>query len=220
MLQIMLLVSLESLRRRGALAWFHGIWTCGGEVLEYWMISSLKIKSNCSWKFQRNWNVPLVLVERSWWAEFNGIYLVRFGFRMWEILILKWFLPLKIQINSKNQVLEGKISWGRGNTWVNSKGHTSISLNWRAESLNRFFPFKPKSPNHTQWSPLANLGSCDDQDDLTIFHALRSICVCAYFIFWSEGGALQCSMNVCDFYLHLGDVDWYIQSMNNTIVTI
>jgi hypothetical protein len=23
------------LRRRGALAWFHGIWTCGEEVLEY-----------------------------------------------------------------------------------------------------------------------------------------------------------------------------------------
>ncbi len=23
------------LRRRGALAWFHGVWTCGVEVLEY-----------------------------------------------------------------------------------------------------------------------------------------------------------------------------------------
>ncbi len=29
------------------------------------------------------------------------IYLVRFGFKMWEILIFKWFLLLKIQINSK-----------------------------------------------------------------------------------------------------------------------
>jgi hypothetical protein len=48
--------------------------------------------------------VPLVFLERSWWAGFNGIYLVRFGFRMWEILILKWFLPLKIQINSKTPV--------------------------------------------------------------------------------------------------------------------
>jgi len=86
---------------RGAWAWFHGVWTCGGEVLEYWMISSLKIRLNHSWKFRRNWNVPLVLLERSWWAGFNRIYLVRFGFRMWEILILKWFLPLKIQINSK-----------------------------------------------------------------------------------------------------------------------
>jgi hypothetical protein len=65
------------------------------------MISSLKMKLNLSWKFQKNWNVPLVLLERSWWEKFNGIYLVRLGLRMWEILILKWFLPLKIQINSK-----------------------------------------------------------------------------------------------------------------------
>jgi hypothetical protein len=81
--------------RMGAWAWFHDVWTCNAKVLEYWMISSLKIKLNCSWKFQRNWNVPLVLLERSWWAGFIGIYLVRFGFRMWEILILKWFLPLE-----------------------------------------------------------------------------------------------------------------------------
>jgi hypothetical protein len=74
-------------RRRGASAWFHDVWTCGAKVLEYWMISSLKIKLNRSWKFQRNWNVPLILLERSWWAGFNGIYLVRLGFRMWEILI-------------------------------------------------------------------------------------------------------------------------------------
>ncbi len=67
-----------------------------------WMISSLKIKSNCTWNFQRNWDVPLVLLKRSWWAGFNGIYLVRFGFRLWEIVILKWFLLLKIQINSRN----------------------------------------------------------------------------------------------------------------------
>jgi len=66
-----------------------------------------------------------MLLERSWWAGFNEIYLIRFGFKMWEILILKWFLRLKIQINSKNQVLEGKISWGHGNTWGNSTGHTS-----------------------------------------------------------------------------------------------
>jgi hypothetical protein len=90
------------------LAWFHGVWTCNGEVLEYWMISSLKIKLNWSWNFQRNWNVPLMLLERSWWIAFNGIYLIRFGFRMWDILDFKWFLSLKIQINSRNQVLEGK----------------------------------------------------------------------------------------------------------------
>jgi hypothetical protein len=54
---------------RGALAWFHGVWSCGVEVFEYWMISSLKIKLNCSWKFLRNWNVPLVLLERPRWAR-------------------------------------------------------------------------------------------------------------------------------------------------------
>ncbi len=95
--------------RRGASAWLHGVWTCGAKVLEYWMIFSLKSKLNCSWKFQRNWNVPLVLLEISWWTGFNGIYLVRFGFRVWEILILKWFLLLKIQINSK------KSGFGRKN---------------------------------------------------------------------------------------------------------
>ncbi len=115
LLQIMFLVSLES-------SWWGGVHGLGSmmfglvvqKVLEYWMISSLKIKLNHSWKFQRNWNVPLVLLEGSWWAGFNGKYLVRFGFRMWEILILKWFLLLKIQINSK------KPGFGRKNqlrTW-------------------------------------------------------------------------------------------------------
>jgi len=116
------------LDERGAWAWLHGVWTCGAKVLAYWMISSLKIKLNRSWKFQKNWNVPLALFERSWWAGFNGIYMVRFGFRMWEILIFKWFLPLKIQRNSKNQVLEGKISWECGwvHMWANGTGHTSV----------------------------------------------------------------------------------------------
>ncbi len=90
------------LTRRGAWAWFHDVWTCNAKVLEYWMISSLKIRLNCSWKFWTNWNVLLVFFERSWWAGFNEIYLVRFGFKMWEILIFKWFLSLKIQINSKS----------------------------------------------------------------------------------------------------------------------
>jgi hypothetical protein len=68
--------------------------------------------------------VPLVLLERSWWAGFDGIYLVTFGFRMWEIL--KWFLPLKMQINSRNQVfLEGKISRGRCNSCAKGTGHTT-----------------------------------------------------------------------------------------------
>jgi len=91
MLQIVFLVSLESSRQGGV----HGLMisTCDMKVLEYWMISSLKIKINCSWKFWRNWNVPLVLLERFWWAVFNGIYLVRFGFRIvGDIWFFKWFL--------------------------------------------------------------------------------------------------------------------------------
>ncbi len=69
-------------RRRDAWAWWlHDVWTCGAKVLEYWMFFSLQINLNRSWKFRRNWNVPLVFLERSWWAGFNGIYLVRFGFR-------------------------------------------------------------------------------------------------------------------------------------------
>jgi len=91
--------------------WCLDLWC---KFFEYWMISSLKIKLDPSWKFWRNWNVPFMLLERSWWARFNGIYLVRFGFRMWEILILKWLMPLKIRINSK------KPGFGRKNqlrTW-------------------------------------------------------------------------------------------------------
>jgi len=110
------------LRSRGESAWFHGICTCGVEVLGYWITSSLKIKLNSSWKFRKNWNVALVLLERSWWAQFNEIYLVRSRFRIWEILIFKWFLLLRMQI-PKNQVLEGNISWERVNT-----GHISLSM--------------------------------------------------------------------------------------------
>ncbi len=98
MLQIVFLVSLESsLRRRCAWAWFHDICICSAKVLECWMISSLRIELNHNWTFRRNWNVSLVLLERFWWAGFNGIYCVRFGFRMWEILKFKWFFMLKIQ---------------------------------------------------------------------------------------------------------------------------
>jgi hypothetical protein len=69
------------LNRSGTWACFHGVWTWCAKVLKYWMIFSLKLTLNHCW---RNWNVPLVLLERSWWAGFNGIYLARFGFKMWE----------------------------------------------------------------------------------------------------------------------------------------
>ncbi len=73
-----------------------------------WFLQS-KLKLNRSWRFQRNWNVPLVFLERSWWAGFNGIYLVRFGFRMWERLIFKCdFCSWKFKKIPKNQVLGRK----------------------------------------------------------------------------------------------------------------
>ncbi len=74
--------------RRGAWAWFHDVWTCGAKVLEYWMISSLKTNLNCSLKISEEleclWCLGKILM-----SGIDGIYLVRFGFRMWEILILK-----------------------------------------------------------------------------------------------------------------------------------
>jgi hypothetical protein len=93
------------------------------KFLDIEWLFSLKIKLNHSWKFQRNWNVPLVLLEGSWWAGFNGIYLLRFEFRMWEILIFKWFLLLKIQINSR------KPGFGRKDQlrmWYHLKAYHSI----------------------------------------------------------------------------------------------
>ncbi len=48
---------------------------------------------------------------------------VRFGIQNMEILICKWFLPLK-----KTRFWKGKISWGRGNTWADGTGHTSTGL--------------------------------------------------------------------------------------------
>jgi hypothetical protein len=63
----------------------------------------------------------------------NVIYLLRFGFKMWEILIYKWFLPLKIQINyPKNQVLKGTISWVE-----NVVALEGLSFN----SIQAWFPF-------------------------------------------------------------------------------
>ncbi len=80
--------------------WRLDLW---GKSSWIWMIFKLKIKLNRSWNFLRK-NVPLVLLERSWWAWFNGIYLVRFGFKMWEILILKWFLSVKITFFGVNLI--------------------------------------------------------------------------------------------------------------------
>jgi len=81
--------------RMGLVPWRLDLWCKCSWILNDFFT---EIKLYCSWKF---WNVPLVFLERSWWAGFNGIYLINFGFRMWEILIFKWFLQVKIQISSK-----------------------------------------------------------------------------------------------------------------------
>jgi len=104
-------------RRRGASAQFHGDWTCDAKVLEYWMISSLKIKLNHSQNFWRNWNVPLVLLERSLGFELGEIWekqhhhekeyfsqklfqrYWRFGTSTWWLRYAKNCLPFNTQSN-------------------------------------------------------------------------------------------------------------------------
>ncbi len=69
--RILGLFGMESSLRGGVHGlWFHGVRTCSAKVLEYWMVSSLKIKLNRNWKCWRNWNVLLMLLQRSWWAGF------------------------------------------------------------------------------------------------------------------------------------------------------
>jgi hypothetical protein len=55
-----------------------------------------------------------MLLEESQGTKFHGIYFVRFGLKLGEIMNFKWFLSLKIQRNHK------KLSIGRKNqlrTW-------------------------------------------------------------------------------------------------------
>jgi hypothetical protein len=85
--------------RRGA---FHDVWTWGAKVLEYWMISSLKIKLNRSWNFWRNSNVPLVLLERSWWAGLHGISLVNLDSKCGRHWFLSDFCRWKFKYIPKN----------------------------------------------------------------------------------------------------------------------
>jgi hypothetical protein len=105
----------------GLVSWCLDLWC--KSFKKYWIKFSLKMKLNQNWTFQRNWDVLLVLLERSWKWRFNGIYFIRFGIRMGEILNFKWFLSLKIQINHQNpQGLEGKISWKWVHTWTDCTG--------------------------------------------------------------------------------------------------
>jgi hypothetical protein len=87
----------------------------GAKALEYWMISSLKIKLNRSWKLARNWSVTLVQ----------------------KLLNIEWFLSLKMKLNCSwklgeelecafdvvGKILMSRIWWNYGNTWANGTGH-------------------------------------------------------------------------------------------------
>jgi hypothetical protein len=53
MLQIVFLVGFST--RRGAWAWFHDVWTCCAKVLEYWMISLLKLNQIVAENFGGIW---------------------------------------------------------------------------------------------------------------------------------------------------------------------
>jgi len=101
MLQIMFLVSLESSCWQGVHGLRSMMFILVAQIYFFNIEWIFHWKLNCSWKILRNGNVLLVL-ENSWWAEFNGVYLVRFGFKMLEILIFKWFLPIKIQNKLQN----------------------------------------------------------------------------------------------------------------------
>ncbi len=57
----------------------------------------------------RDWDVLMVLLEKSQRSRFNGIYFVSFEFiKMWEISQFKRFLSLQIQINSKTKFWKEK----------------------------------------------------------------------------------------------------------------
>jgi hypothetical protein len=76
----------------GALAWFHNIWTYGVNIIEYQMISSLKINLNHNCEFQMNSDLPLVFLERSQWLDLMEFIFVSLGLMMGGILKFKWFL--------------------------------------------------------------------------------------------------------------------------------
>jgi len=105
--------------------------------IEWFLHRTLKL--NHSWKFRRYWNVPLVLLGRSWWVGFNGVYLVRFGFRMWEIIDFEMISATENSNTfqkSRSTFLEGKINWGRGNTIAPStRCPLLLSCGWTSTEL-------------------------------------------------------------------------------------
>jgi hypothetical protein len=95
---------------KGALTWFETLWSYNVEAIDYWIIFSMKTKSN------RNWKTVLEFSGRSWccwkapwrWVRFNRVYFIIFKAKVWKILIFEWILLLKIQTNCKNWVWKEK----------------------------------------------------------------------------------------------------------------
>jgi hypothetical protein len=89
-------------------------------ALWFGKVFPLKIKLNHNWTFQRNWDVPLVLLERSWKPRFIGIYFIGSGLRMGKILNFKCFFVIKNSNKSpknpsfgrKNQLRMGGFTLG------------------------------------------------------------------------------------------------------------
>jgi hypothetical protein len=81
--------------------------------------------------------VKMSLISLSW--VFKIICSKAIDLKTMPMLRFKWFLLLKIQLYSKNQVLEGKISWVHGNTWANGTGHTSLSKDTKFIQLKHVF---------------------------------------------------------------------------------
>jgi hypothetical protein len=93
---------------RGALAWFETVWSDCVEAIDYWIIFSMKIKSNQNWKLYWDVRVFLVLLESPRRVRFNGVYFTMFRAKVWKILIFEWILWVEIQINYKNWVWKEK----------------------------------------------------------------------------------------------------------------
>jgi hypothetical protein len=62
----------------------------------------------------------------SYWKDHDEQDLMDLDSECGRYWFLKWFLPLKTQINSRKPSFEGKISWGHGNTLANGTGHISV----------------------------------------------------------------------------------------------
>jgi hypothetical protein len=114
----------KALRRRGSWAWFHGVWTWGAEVLECWMISWLKIKLNRSWKFRRNWNMPLIHTLQ------NNLHLLSFPILWWVHTCANGTCHTSLYLFLSNQkIIEVSIPWYYLFSW------SGLTLKYQSELI-------------------------------------------------------------------------------------